>query len=187
MALVLAWHHRRALGAFLRKPLLRSPCLLDVNPQTWIEHGVRVVVLDFDGVLSPHAGRLPLPEVLPWLTGLLATFGNNTFILSNLPTSERIAFFHKHFPNIQFLQPQRPKPYADGIELVLAQTHVQPKEILVVDDRLLTGILLAVNEGCQGLYITSPYRDFRAHWAKELFFHVLRKGERALLSLMLLY
>jgi len=172
---------------FFRDEARRVPQLLDLKPEALQAQGIRALVLDFDGVLAPHDAQIPLPEILSWLTQAQAVFENGIFILSNTPTAERAAFFRDHYPQIVFLRPERPKPFPDGIQTVLAKTGFQPSQVLVLDDRLLTGILMAVSTQAQAKLITKPYIDWRAHPFKEACFYSLRRFDKLLLKLALLF
>lgn len=48
----------------------------------------------------------------------------------------------------------------------------------MVDDRLLTGCLAALNAGAQPWYIRSPYTALKLNPLAELFFMLLRFSER---------
>nr|MBP9764408.1 hypothetical protein [Gammaproteobacteria bacterium] len=69
----------------------------------------------------------------------------------------------------------------DTILSILQKTQVSPSELLVVDDRLLTGILAAIIAGVRGCYIVEPLVDLHKHLLSELFIMSLRKLERWLL------
>jgi putative phosphatase len=185
-ALGLAWQYRQKLSVFLKRlPSNSTPTLTAISPQDWYDQGLRVLVLDFDGVLSFHAGEAPLPVVADWLRKAEAVFPNALFVLTNLPTPERKKMFETQYPRIQLIETPRKKPYPDGILSLLKTIPCSPQQVLLVDDRLLTGILLAVSTGIRGCWITEPYRNFKLHPVKESFFTLLRLADQACLSLML--
>jgi uncharacterized protein len=55
---------------------------------------------------------------------------------------------------------------------------IAPEMVLMVDDRLLTGILAAAIAGTSSLYIAKPLADFSSSAAKESVFALLRFVER---------
>ncbi len=136
---------------------------------------VKVLVLDFDGVLSPYAAIEPLPHIQKWLHQLLKSWGGQLFILSNKPFAEREAFIKKEFPSIHFISGVAKKPFPEGLKKIIKLSKACPQEILMIDDRLLTGILAACIAGTKGLLITHPLRQIKSKKAlHELFFSTLR-------------
>ena len=183
-SLTLATLHRQEL----RKLLHSTPsdnCILTLNPGTLRQAGIGALALDFDGVLAPHGSPEPLPEAVQWLQRCEEVFpGNKIFILSNKPTDGRRLWFTRHFPAIRFISGVRKKPYPDGINRVAELANVPPSAILMVDDRLLTGCLAALIAGAPPCYIRSPYIALGNHTVAELFFWLLRAGERWFLRLI---
>lgn len=175
----LGFTFRRELSQVLRETPDDSS-VQNLDPAQLSAGGITVLALDFDGVLAPHGFPAPLPEVQEWLTRCSAVFGpDKVFILSNKPTEARKAWFSAHFPKIRFISGVRKKPYPDGLMKTGELAHVPLSAILMVDDRLLTGCLAAIVAGARPLYIRRPYRSFRHRLLAELFFMVLRAGERA--------
>jgi len=94
----------------------------------------------------------------------------------------REQYFAQHYPGVRFIIAKRKKPYPDGINNIIALSKLQPKQIVMVDDRLLTGILAAITTGVLPCWITKPYQNFVARPIRELFFHGLRCLERWLVN-----
>ena len=61
--------------------------------------------------------------------------------------------------------------------------RVPLSHLLMVDDRLLTGCLAAINAGARPCYIRRPYASYRHRPVAELFFSLLRRVERILVLL----
>lgn len=161
----------------------RSNRLIKHDPGHLATAGIQVLALDFDGVLAPHAADQPLQEVIIWLQQASEVFGKDRiFILSNRPFGPRIDWFSKHFSGIRFIGAVRKKPYPDGILRISQISSVPPNKILMVDDRLLTGSLSALQAGARVCYIRNPYQDFGQHPASEAFYSALRKLEQMLVS-----
>ena len=171
---------RKVLKNFLNNPALTKSSVLEITPEFLNENGIQVLVLDFDGVLAPHNGAVLLPEVMDWLKALEKSWLKPIIIFSNKPSPEREHYFKVHFPKIGFLKDVARKPYPEGLLKLQAVSHVHAEAILMVDDRLLTGILAAVLAGCRGLLICKPYQNFKAHPIKETFFQMLRFLDRLL-------
>lgn len=175
---------RRELGRVLRETRPGSS-ILTLDPARLMACGIEALALDFDGVLAPHGFPAPLPEAQEWLARCCEVFGaERIFILSNKPTEARKVWFRDNFPGIRFISGVRKKPYPDGLERTGEMAGVPLSSVLMVDDRLLTGCLAALVAGARPLYVRLPYRSFRHRPLAELFFMVLRVGERVFVGLI---
>ncbi|WP_086488414.1 YqeG family HAD IIIA-type phosphatase [Thioflexithrix psekupsensis] len=144
---------------------------------------ISVLALDFDGVLAAHGETQPTPELIAWLKTMVAHLGNaHVFILSNKPTPERVAFFAAHFAGVRVIAGVRKKPYPDGLKTIMDITQQPASAILLVDDRLLTGVLAACIAQTQIAYITHPHCNFNRRPVQESFFWSLRFLERRLMQ-----
>lgn len=168
--------HRLKLRSFLRA----SQILEQLNCHQMHQTGIEAIVFDFDGVLAHHGSDHPLPIGIHLLKTAVDEFGvNRVFILSNKPKMVRKIYFEKEFPGLHFISSSRKKPYPDGMNLIVQNTHLRPDQIILVDDRLLTGGLAAVLSGSQFCHVKNPLRDFSVRPVKEAFFHGLRTLENA--------
>lgn len=174
----LGFRHRNELRQLLDRTA-HDATILELDPQALFASGVKVLALDFDGVLAAHGESEPLPEAVAWMRRCEAVFGGDrVFILSNKPTNERSQWFAKHFPSIRFISGVRKKPYPDGIKKTGELAGVPLSSIMMVDDRLLTGCLGALAAGARPCYIRRPYRSPSHRPVAELFFSTLRILER---------
>jgi predicted HAD superfamily phosphohydrolase YqeG len=174
----LGFLHRRALKCLIRETP-GDTGLLSLEPKALKSSGVSALALDFDGVLADHGASAPLPEATEWLKLCVSVFGGDRiFILSNKPTEERRLWFSANFPGMRFIAGVRKKPYPDGLKKTGELAGVPLSSILMVDDRLLTGCLAAINAGARTCYIRRPYVSFSHCPTAELFFMLLRWAER---------
>lgn len=174
----LGYRYRRQLAQLMATTELHSS-ILAIDPDTIKTDGITALALDFDGVLAAHGAASPLPEAIDWLKKCAVVFGGNRiFILSNKPTDERRQWFAEHFPAIRFIAGVRKKPYPDGINKAGELAGVHLSQLLMVDDRLLTGCLAALLAGATPYYIRRPYVAFNHRTVAELFFQWLRMTER---------
>ena len=174
----LGFHHRRELQRLLDGTSPEA-CILKLEPEELLSAGITVLALDFDGVLAGHGAPVPLPEAVAWMKRCEALFGGSRiFILSNKPTEGRRRWFAEHFPALRFISGVRKKPYPDGLVKTAELAGIAPSAIMMVDDRLLTGCLAALVAGARPCYIRRPYVSFNHRPMAELFFRLLRAGER---------
>ena len=176
--------HRRRLRRILDETPA-STCILTLDPEVLKSSGVAALALDFDGVLAPHGAPAPLPEAVEWMKRCEAVFGGERiFILSNKPTEGRRAWFNDHFPSLRLISGVRKKPFPDGLHKTGALAGVPLSQILMVDDRLLTGCLAALVTGARPCYIRQPYISFKDRPLAELFFMLLRWAERCFVTII---
>ena len=180
----LGFHHRRELRQLLGSTNPGSG-ILELDPGELHSSGVAALALDFDGVLAGHGAPTPLPEAVAWMKRCEAVFGGERiFILSNKPTEGRRQWFAEQFPAMRFISGVRKKPYPDGLNKTGELAGVPLSSIMMVDDRLLTGCLAALVAGARPCYIRRPYVSFNHRPVAELFFRLLRTGERAFVRLI---
>ncbi len=72
----------------------------------------------------------------------------------------------------------RKKPYPDGLIDIATKLNLEMQSLLIVDDRLLTGILAGILVGAQLKWVTKPYISLRKKPMVELGFMVLRFLEK---------
>lgn len=179
----LGFHHRRELRRLL-DATLPGTGILELDPDALYNSGITVLALDFDGVLAHHGAPYPLPDAIAWMKRCESVFGGGQiFILSNKPTEGRRKWFAEHFPAMRFISGVRKKPFPDGLNKTGELAGTPLSAILMVDDRLLTGCLAALVSGARPCYIRRPYASFRYRPYAELFFLLLRNGERLLVRL----
>ena len=179
----LGFRYRRELSRLLAETP-QEKTTLAIDPADLKARGIAALALDFDGVLAHHGAAAPLPEAVAWMKRCEAVFGGDKiFILSNRPTDERIRWLGEHFPTMRFISAVRKKPYPDGINRTAELAGVPLSSVMMVDDRLLTGCLAALAAGANPCYIRRPYILFSHRPLAELFFLLLRIGERMFVRL----
>lgn len=175
----MAFRYRKQLTSYRHNPALQCQTILTLDPAMLLANGIKIIVLDLDGVLASHGEQVLNAEISHWLNHCVQIFGaGRVFIVTNKPSTERADYFSKNFSGVVFIFPKRKKPYPDSILSVLQKTRVNPSELLLVDDRLLTGILATIIAGVRGCYITQPLMDLHKRPIKELFIMGLRLFER---------
>ena len=180
-ALRMGLRFRADLARILREATPDPPW--EISTQRLRSTGAKVIALDFDGVLAPYGDERPAAPMLGWLERCIEQFGGaNVFVLSNNPSPARIEFFRERFPRVRWLTGFAPKPYPDGLERVISLSRAAPREVLLVDDRLLTGALCARIARVNVCYVRRPIVDLSKRTSRELFFMTLRGMERLLIG-----
>ena len=155
--------------------------IIELKASTLKKNNVKYLALDFDGVLAAHGNNVLNSNVYQWLTNFTKYFSqNNIFILSNNPNRSRENYFKKHFPNINFINNVKRKPYPEGLFYIQQVTQCKPKELALVDDRILTGCLACILSGSVPILLTDPYKNYKKNPIQECFFTFLRSIEKIL-------
>jgi predicted HAD superfamily phosphohydrolase YqeG len=178
-ALSMAWKYRQNLQDYRCLLALQKPVVTELNPIALKSEGVRLMILDFDGVLAAFGETVLAPAIKAWVAQCVSVFGaGNILILTNRPTEDRQCYFDEQLPGVKLFWAAKKKPYPDGILAIINLKEMQPENVLVVDDRLLTGILAAIVVNVRGCYITKPLVSWQKRPIQELFFMGLRVIER---------
>lgn len=176
--------HRRQLGKFLFDKSLQIAQLESLTVEQLEKANVAVLVLDFDGVLAPHDTDVPTPSAQAWLGAMSRGLGEQRIaILTNKAKPARIQFFKTNFPGIQVITGVAKKPYPDGLWEIANYRGIESSRLMLIDDRLLTGMLAASIAPCQARYFIKPTQSYRKHFFKESFFSLLRGTERLIFRL----
>lgn len=177
-ALKMGWRYRDRLREFEKNQTLQVKSLGDLNLSLLKSQGIKVLALDMDGVLVPYGQTQLDPGLIIWLKDCMEHWKYQIYIYSNKPNAARKNYFLNNFPGIGFIAHVRHKPYPDGIYQIMDKTKVAAFEILVVDDRLLTGILAALIAGAKAKWIIKPTISLFKSPGMELYFIFLRALER---------
>jgi predicted HAD superfamily phosphohydrolase YqeG len=154
----------------------RVATIVDLDLASLHAAGVTTLILDFDGVLNSHGENSVDPLVFDWLTSCQTQF--KVYILSNKPTMVRQAYFASNFPAIGFICALQKKPYIAGILQIGQLSGSIGQQMLIVDDRLLTGVLAGYLAGIKATLIQAPMVNFKRRPIHEAFFLILRVLER---------
>lgn len=179
MQMLHRYHHTLASIVKNTPPLQQ---LYQISPVTLKKQGVAVLVLDFDGVLAADGASQPVEELHQWLHDCINIFGaDNLFVLSNKPLVSRIQYFNQHYAGVRYITGVKKKPYPDGLHKIMALTGQASTSVMLVDDRLLTGVLAACIANVHVTYITKAYVCWSQRPIQEFFFMSLRFLEHHML------
>lgn len=180
-AIIQGWKFRNSLKDFLVSKDKQLFSLEEITAARLDAANVAILILDFDGVMAFHGAEQPEQDVSKWLQRLAQEIGEQRIaIFTNNLFPNRLKFFEENFPSIYVVRRVAKKPYPEGITEIVNYKGVGPERALLVDDRLLTGMLATKLACCQGWYFRKPRQSFTHHPIKEIFFSSLRLIERAL-------
>lgn len=148
--LKLAFHHRGSLGRISRNPAIVEK----ITPAYLKSFGADAVILDHDGILGAARSARPdhVGEIL--LADMVREFGDGkVFILSNTRSAKslRTQTYQTSYPDVVYINSRR-KPDPEGLQSAAKICGAPINKIAVVDDGLLTGVLMAVDSGAIPVY-----------------------------------
>lgn len=171
--------YRKQLYQYLVDPTVSVHSVLALTPGYFQSKKIQYIALDFDGVLANHGETRPWQEAEDWLKKITQVIPESHFaLLSNKPFSERLSYFQSHFPQMVIISGVAKKPYPEGLNKLVDYFHCEKNELVLVDDRLLTGMLAVCLAGTQGIYIREACKNIKKRPLAEVFFMLLRKVER---------
>ncbi len=134
---------------------LAAPRYVEDFTEEFFENlGAEAVVLDHDGVLGPSRSAGPDETGIELLKSAVKAFGpGRVFVLSNTRSKRDIRqeTYDKDFPGARYIKAER-KPDPEGLKTASRLSGVPVEKIAVIDDGLLTGILMAVATGAMPVY-----------------------------------
>lgn len=147
-----------ALAKRYAKPLnelLNAPIWVEeLSAGKFAELGAEAVLLDHDGVLGPSRSEVPDETGMEILNNAVRAFGaGKVFVLSN--TSSKRDIREQRYKNlvdgVRYIKSEK-KPDPAGLKIASDLSGVPIEKIAVVDDGLLTGIVMAISSGAIPVY-----------------------------------
>lgn len=165
-----------------RKTSHKLKTLLDITPHFCKTHHIEGLVFDFDAVLNTDGELLIHPSYQRHFSSLLEHFPVAIYSNAHLPQRKKAML--EAYPNLTWLEIPPKKPSAQRLEEISNIWSLKPQNILMIDDRILTGGLSAYRAGTQFAHIIKPITCYRKRFFRELFFALLRALEGPLVKLI---
>ena len=118
--------------------------LTDLTPDFFQEHGIDLLMLDFDNTIVPYTTDIPTPLMEQWLMDA-AEWDIPVCVVSN-STNDRVRRFCAHY-GIGCIMHAK-KPFTRGIRECLEKYGVAPSRAALVGDQIFTDTFGANNAGC---------------------------------------
>ena len=123
-------------------PFMITDALTDLTPELLCEHGIRLLMLDFDNTIVPYTTNIPTPEMENWLKTMLAS-EIQLCVVSNSKRDRVKVFCEKY--GLDCITHAK-KPFSRGIQQCLDKYGIPAKEAALVGDQIYTDTLGA--NGC---------------------------------------
>ncbi len=154
----------------------------EISSKTVQSLGGEAVILDHDGVLGPNFSVRPDAEGEALIRRMVEALPTgHVFILTNSRRTreERERAYKRFFPNVIFINAPR-KPDPEGLLVASRSSGVPIEKIAVIDDGMLTGILMAVSEGAIAIYAN---RRKLEETPKAFFVRMMTTGSQKMVAL----
>ena len=125
-------------------PGLMTDELTDLTPELLKEHGIRLLMMDFDNTIVPYTTNIPTEKMAAWLRNM-ASSDMELCVVSN-SKRDRVKIFCASYgiPCITHAK----KPFTKGIKECLAKFDIPASEAALVGDQIFTDTFGANNAGC---------------------------------------
>ena len=118
--------------------------LTDLTPELLQEHGIRLLMMDFDNTIVPYTTDVPTPLMEQWLMDM-AECDIHICVVSNSKRDRVKVFCNKY--GIDCVTHAK-KPFTKGIRECLAKYGIPASEAALVGDQIYPDTFGANNAGC---------------------------------------
>jgi uncharacterized protein len=123
------------------KPTWMIPAIYNISPEKLQSNGIKAIFSDLDNTLIPWNNPDGTPQLRQWIKQLEASEITLVVISNNKHTRVKRALNNLH---LNFIA-RSCKPLSRGIKKALKEYHLNPNEVIMVGDQLLTDIWAANN------------------------------------------
>ena len=130
-------------------PKLITDELTDLTPELLREHGIRLLMMDFDNTIVPYTTDTPAPRMEQWLMDMAK--GDIPVCVVSNSKRDRVKIFCSRYdiPCITHAK----KPFTRGINECLKKYGVPPSHAALVGDQIYTDTFGANNAGCMPILV----------------------------------
>ncbi len=145
---------------FSALPRIIARRLTDITPELLREHGIRLLMLDFDNTIVPYTTDCPTPEMERWLIQMNAT-DIQLCVVSNSHRDRVPEFCRKY--GLDCITHAR-KPFSKGIRECLSRYGIPGSQAALVGDQIYTDTLGANGAGVMPILVDAI--DNHNFWLK---------------------
>ena len=153
--------------SFSLLPRFMTPQLTDVTLDFLEEHGIRLLMLDFDNTIVPYTTSIPTEKMQQWLE-MMASSSISVCVVSN-SKKDRVRKFCDEY-GISCITHAK-KPFTKGIKAALSRFAVPADAAALVGDQIFTDTLGGNCAGVSTILVKAI--DNHNFWLKAR--HVLEK------------
>ena len=158
-------------------PRLVTDRVTDISPRLLRDHGIRLLMLDFDNTLVPYTTDVPTDAVADWLKAMLQS-DIQLCVVSN-SHKDRVKRFCKQY-GLDCITHAK-KPFSKGIRQCLADYDLPANSCALVGDQIYTDVLGANGCGVMPILVKAIHNHnfwLKARHVAELPFIYAAKNRR---------
>ena len=133
--------------SFLPRLIVKE--LTDLTPSVLKQHGIRLLMMDFDNTIVPYTTDVPTDKIAAWLRHMQQS-DIQLCVVSN-SRKDRVRTFCEGFGIDCITHAQ--KPFTRGIRQCLARYKIRPSEAALVGDQIYTDTFGANNAGVMPILV----------------------------------
>ena len=141
-------------------PGMMTPELTDLTPEFLLEHGIRLLMMDFDNTIVPYTTDVPTEKMRAWLEAMNAS-PVKIAIVSNRKNDRLIRFCETYHLDY-IMRAHKPKP--DGLQRCMARFGFEPGQSAIVGDQIFTDTLAGNLAGVTPILVKAI--DNHTFWLK---------------------
>ncbi len=155
----------------LKPALVCKGSVTELDPAWLVARGIKGLILDFDDTLLPVGAPELDPEIVQWVEQAKALF--QVWIVSNNPNRKFLEQMGERL-GLKAISGAN-KPSRRALRRVLSEMQLQPAEVAVIGDRILTDVLVG-NRLAMLTVLVRPPGPSQVFWSRG----ILRNLERFL-------
>ena len=153
--------------------------ILDLSPEWFREHGIRLMLLDFDNTVVAYTVTEPSKAFLQWVKATQAP-GVDVMIVSNSRKSRRVPDFCEKW-GLPYIR-RAGKPSPKGIRRAMEQFKAKPEETALAGDQTFTDVLGSNRAGVTSvlvypIHFSNPFQVIR-YWIELPFIYLGRQKRK---------
>lgn len=127
----------------------------EIDPQFFVKEKVKYLFLDLDNTLDSYRQKTPTDKAIR-LKDDIEKLGIKIYIISN-NTGKRVSYYAKKL-NVSFLN-SIGKPFAFKINKFLKKNNIDPNEVMMVGDQLITDIAMSNRAKIKSIYVDKLVKE----------------------------
>ncbi len=136
-------------------PYAYAKSIYEIDPQFFLKENVKYLFLDLDNTLDSYKQKLPNPEAFK-LKENIEKLGIKIYIISN-NTGKRVSLYANKL-EVAYLN-SIGKPFAFKIKRFLKKNNINPNEVMMVGDQLITDIAMSNRAKIKSIYVEKLVRE----------------------------
>ena len=141
-------------------PGMMTPELTDLTSEFLLEHGIRLLMMDFDNTIVPYTTDVPTEKMRAWLEAMNAS-PVKIAIVSN-SKNDRLIRFCETYHLDYIMRAHKPKP--QGLRQCMARFGFAPEQSAIVGDQIFTDTLAGNLAGVTPILVKAI--DNHTFWLK---------------------